>query len=95
MTAKQIKPTFSKFKKQLRAYSAHWISGKDEKIVGLLKNYHSNSIMFTYGIAKGLLEIKDGGKYDNFHFTDKGITILENLKMTTCAFSGRTLSKKN
>lgn len=87
------KPTLARFKKELRSYSAQWISNKNEKIVGLLKGYYNNSIMFTYGLKNGLVETKDGGKYDDFYFTDKGMLLLENLKMTTCAFSGRNCKK--
>lgn len=87
------KPTATKFKKQIRAYSAQWIKDLEEPIVGLLKGYHENHIMKTYGVAKGILEIRDSGKYENFHFTEKGLTLLQTLKETTCAFSGKTCKK--
>jgi len=87
---KTFKATKATFKTKLRAYSAAWIADMDEPIVGVLKNHacRDREIM-NFAVSKGWLTIRDGGKYDNYHFTTLGLSIKDEVAKTTCAFSGR------
>jgi len=89
--SKPFKPSKAKLITKLRSLRAGWISEKSESIIRLYQGAKCQlRETLEYGVAKGFLEVIQVGKYENFHFTDKGMAeIREALAMTTCAFSGR------
>lgn len=88
--SKAFKPSKATFKKALRSMNAGWILDESEVIVGLLKGHFSRDRQsMEFAQSKGWVSVRDGGKYDNFHFTKLGLQIKDEVASTTCAFSGR------
>jgi len=88
--SKDFKPSKATFKKALRSYSAGWIKDESEVIVGLLKGHQTRDRQsMELAASKGWVSVKDGGKYDNYHFTTSGLAIRDEVAKTTCAFSGK------
>lgn len=88
--SKAFKPSKATFKKALRSMSAAWIRDESEVIVGLIKGNPSRDRQsMEFAASKGWVSVQDGGKYDNYHFTNSGLAVRDEVAKTTCAFSGR------
>lgn len=91
------KVTKASLTKRLRQFSAYWITDlENEPIVGSLDKIPE----LEFGLKKGWIASKyerreAGGRCLRYwyHFTPKGETeILQKMRETTCAFSGRRVN---
>lgn len=88
--AKKSNSTKAALKAMIRSCGAAWITDESEPIIGLIKGHKSaNRETMEFAKSKGWVSVRDGGKYDNFHFTQDGLKIKDEVAATTCAFTGR------
>ena len=85
-------PSLRAFKRRLVKFSAQWITDiKTEKVVSMLKTPTTDALL-AYGVKRGFLRTEDEGGRVGYYFTEqKGAEILEALKLSTCAFSGKSI----
>lgn len=93
-----ITPKKSHFTKFLVKRQAAWLSSKDEVLSEVLKStiqdvkkfstfkpWYPTELGLSYGLSKGLIELKGTQVY----LTNKGWNEVIKLQQTTCAFTGR------
>lgn len=86
-----MKANLPALKRRLKALRAYWCE-IDEPIIATLKG----DALLDYGVQRGVLKIEKGGVMGenrlHYYFSTGGIPLLEQMRKTTCAFSGKRVS---